>query len=134
MAEYYKYEVGLGHAPSYQVSGHPFLTGSSTIAAGEQHKVLFPKVAKSVTVQNTGGSNILVHFTDKDEGETMNGRHYITLPALADGRSLSRMTFDVKCSEVYVTAQGTTSYEVYAELTGINTDMMYNLTGSGLTD
>ena len=53
---------------------------------------------------------------------------------LAAGRDLSRMTFNVKCTEIYVTPQGNTSYEVYAELTGINTDMMYNLTGSGLTD
>ena len=61
----------------------------------------------------------------------MNGRHYITLPAIADNRSLSRMTFDVKCKEIYVTPQGVTSYEVYAELTGIETKEMYALTGSG---
>jgi hypothetical protein len=56
------------------------------------------------------------------------------LPGIEDGRDLSRMTFDVKCKEVFVTAQGTTSYEVYAELTGIETKEMYALTGSGLTD
>jgi len=134
MAEYYKYEVGIGHAPSYQVSGHPYLTGSGTAVAGVQEKIVFPMVAKSVTVQNTGGNDMLVHFTDGDEGDTMNGLHYVTLPALAAGRDLSRMTFNVKCTEIYVTPQGNTSYEVYAELTGINTDMMYNLTGSGLTD
>jgi hypothetical protein len=134
MAEYYKHAVGLGHAPSYQVSGHPFLTGSSTTVSGRQDQITFPRVAKSVTIQNTGGANILVHFTDKDQGETMNGRHYITLPGIEDGRDLSRMTFDVKCKEVFVTAQGTTSYEVYAELTGIETKEMYALTGSGLTD
>ena len=44
-------------------------------------------------------------------------------------------TFDVKCKEIYITSLGNGgSYELYAELTGIQTKEMYPLTGSGITE
>ena len=45
----YRYRPGLGHSAPYQVSGHPFITGSVTLDSGIQSKVEFPGVAKSVT-------------------------------------------------------------------------------------
>ena len=134
MAEYYKHAVGIGHSPSYQVSGHPFLTGSATTTTAEE-KIEFPRVAKSVTVQNTGANDLKVHFNSHGSvNHVTDNLHFITIPALAANRSLSRMTFNVKCKEIYVTPAGATSYEVYAELTGIEAKEMYALTGSGLTD
>ena len=40
---------GLRNVGSYQVSGHPFITGS-IINANEQHTIEFPYVTKKVTV------------------------------------------------------------------------------------
>ena len=136
MADYYKHAMGLGHTAAYQVSGHPFLTGSATTSGDNaEEKIEFPRIAKCVTVQNTGANDLKVHFNSHGSGNHVtDGLHFITIPALAAGRSLSRMTFNVKCKEIYITPAGSTSYEVYAELTGIETKEMYPLTGSGLTD
>ena len=47
------------------------------------------------------------------------------------------MTFDVKCSKFYISnppgASANLKYQVVAELTGIDTRRMYELTGSGIT-
>ena len=126
---HFKYNVGVGHVGSYQVSGHPFITGSASIENGVQHKISFPRIAKSVTVINRTNVDLRVHFTDKDKDDTTTALHYITL-----GDNKDSMTFNVKCKEIYITSQGNNgAYEVSAELTGIETKEMYELTGSGLT-
>ena len=117
---------------SYQASGHPYITGSATIVAGAQDKIAFPMVTRSVTVINRAAPDLRVHFRDKDVGNTVQGLHYITLTDAKDS-----VTMNVKCKEIYISnadgaAQG--AYEVFAELTGIPTKNMYELTGSGITE
>lgn len=125
----FNYSVGVGHVGSYQVSGHPFITGSASIESGVQHKISFPRIAKSVTVINRTSVDLRVHFTDKDVGGTTTAKHYITL-----GDNKDSMTFNVKCKEIYITSQGNNgAYELAAELTGIETREMYALAGSGIT-
>ena len=124
------YRAGLHNVGSYQVSGVPYLTGSTSIDDGVQHQIQFPLVAKSVTVINKTSVDLRIAFTDKDTGNTHQGLHYLTLTEDRDS-----MTFNVKCKEVYITSQGNGgAYEVFAELTTINTADMYTLTGSGLTE
>ena len=56
---------GLRNVGSYQVSGHPFITGSTNLDNGKVHMVEFPFVAKTFTVINTSsnsGEDIRVHF------------------------------------------------------------------------
>jgi len=133
----HRHQSGLGHAAPYQVSGHPFITGSATLDNGIQSKVEFPAVAKSVTVINRTNVALRVHFTDKathadadGTGEVFNGLHYITLDNKKDA-----ITFDIKCKEIYVTSTGNDgAYELFAELTSIHPNNMYALSGSGLTD
>ena len=128
----FKYNVGVGHVGSYQVAGHPFMTGSASIESGVQHKISFPRIAKSITVINRTSVDLRVHFTDDDKAgnHTVAARHYITL-----GDNKDSMTFNVKCKEIYITSQGAGgAYEISAELTGIETREMYALTGSGLTE
>ena len=151
--------VGLRNVGSYQVSGHPWVTGSQSDELDANQTVMheFPYVSKSVTVINTntgGGEDLRVHFqsgstaaitisgaggmdpgstnTDTSKGDVHKGRHYMTVKAD------SALTLDVKCSKVYITnpAGGTANlqYEVLAELTLIPTGSMYHLTGSGVTD
>jgi hypothetical protein len=131
--------VGLRNVGSYQVSGHPFLTGCLDMGAAEsEFKVKFPFVTKSVTVVCSGtfGSSatensIKIHFNPSSDSEdVLDGGHYITLDSDEDS-----MTFDVKCKEIYITsATVNAQWQLYASLTGISTGSMYTLTGPGLTD
>ena len=62
MSERFKYTSGLGNVGSYQVSGKPYLTGSSITDLNE-FEVNFPNVTKSVTIEKTAGAGELrVHF------------------------------------------------------------------------
>jgi hypothetical protein len=139
----YKHRNGLGHVGSYQVSGHPFITGSATVNNNTQLKVEFPSVARSVTVVNRADVALFVYFNDAsaftsanavDSGHTENvlaGQHYITLDSTKDS-----VTFEVKCKEIYIgnkDADGG-AFQLWAELTGIPSTDMYALSGSGLTD
>ena len=126
---HFKYNVGIGHVGSYQVSGHPFITGSTSIDLGVTHTITFPRVAKKVVVTSRSAQDLQVYFTHPSTGDAGTGKHYVTLVDNKDS-----FTFDVKCKEIYITSLGNAgAYEVYAELTGIETKEMYPLTGSGIT-
>jgi len=129
--ETYNYGVGLRNVGSYQISGHPFLTGTANMgSAGTEAKISFPYIAKSVTVIASGSSVIKVHFNSDSDGSVIAGNHYITLDSDEDS-----ITFDSKCKEIYITSQtDNAAWELYASLTGIHTGSMYTLTGVGLTD
>ena len=104
----FTYTTGLRNVGSYQVSGTPFVTGSNNLDDGKVHMVEFPYVSKSVTVIN------------------------ITVPS-----GFASVTFDVKCTKLYVSQKTSTpnlGYQVFAELTQIPAASMYNLTGSGITE
>ena len=146
--------AGLGSVGSYQVAGHPYITGSADLTEDRTARIQFPTIARSVTVisrvtqDGTGDSDfpgLWVHFT-KDLGATDNdggtdetrkagnytfaSNHFITLPNADDA-----FTFNVKCKEIYITNKAGLAgrFEVFAELTHIPTGSMYELTGSGLT-
>tara|TARA_R100000697_G_C5359666_1_gene174219 strand:+ start:179 stop:607 length:429 start_codon:yes stop_codon:yes gene_type:complete len=127
----YKYGVGLRNVGSYQVSGHPYITGSTSMGtAGREHKIVFPYVTKNVTVIASGSSTIKVHFNSDTDNSTLAGQHFITLDSDEDS-----ITFDVKCKEIYLTnVTANAAFQMYASLTNISTAHMYTLTGSGLTD
>ena len=138
--------VGLRNVGSYQISGRPWISGSTAQAASKTKMFQFPYVARAVTVFNISGSgDVFVHFvsgthtqdfsatdiTAKDEtGTVWTGHHYVPV---GPGAS---MEFVAKCKRVFVTTSNVvaTDYRVMAELTNIPTGSMYHLTGSGLTD
>lgn len=128
-------KAGLGSVGSYQVSGKPWITGSvNTLTAGAEHTIIFPTVAKAVTVINTDtdSCDIHVHFNSKLAGAVSGGLHYLALNSYNDA-----FTFACKCKEIYISnpdPSAAASYTVVAELTGIGADEMFVLTGSGLTD
>ena len=130
-----RFTAGIGSVGSYQVSGVPWITGSvEGLAAGAEQKFTFPSVAKTVTVINTDvdSADIHVHFNSKTKTDVSGGLHYVALNSLNDA-----MTFACKCKEIYISAPtwggGAASYTIFAELTGINSNEMFALTGSGLT-
>ena len=130
------YRAGIGAVGSYQVAGVPWITGSGPdgLAAGAEDKIEFPTVAKSVLVMlddPTTTEPIKVHFNSTSSGNVVGGRHYYPLTANRDA-----VSFGVKCKEIYISNSGSAAsgYIVVAELTGISSNEMFTLTGSGLTD
>jgi hypothetical protein len=122
--------AGIGHVGSYQVSGKPFVTGSTALLNGAQAQIDFPSVARSVTVINDSTTDIRISFTDKDRGNTHLGKHYIKLTETRDS-----MTMNVKCKQIFIYADGgLAQFTVFAELTHIPSGSMYDLTGSGITE
>jgi hypothetical protein len=149
-------EPGLRNVGSYQVSGHPFITGSGSgyraLDRGKVHMVKFPYVCKSFTVinPNDAGQELRVHFQSgsgttaltipgylgvqsiSDNSDVIHGCHFITIDGGAS------VTFDAKCKQFYISQNHASDddleYQVFAELTNISTSRMYHLTGSGITE
>ena len=146
--------VGLRNVGSYQVSGTPFVTGSTNLDSTKCHRISFPYVSKSITIINTSTNSteeIDVHFvagceiTNSGRGggigtigaassvttDIIANNNYITIPG-----GNAALTMDVKSKEIFIsnrTATADLSYQVFAELTQIPTGSMYALTGSGIT-
>jgi hypothetical protein len=118
------YNPGLFHVGSYQASGRPFAaTGSLT---SESEIITFPEVTKEVTVLNTDSSTSLyIYF---HTGSAASNKFLITAG--------EQQTFPVKCNKIILSAsQGVTAtFSLYASLTTIASNRMYNLTGSGVTE
>ena len=128
------YTAGLRSVGSYQVSGYPFVTGSNgAMADGTQAKVSFPNITKSVTIINSGSSGWRTTGSFHSRARLPHpltaepAHHYNTLADVGDSN------LNVKCKEIYVTSVGTQGFELFAELTFINTGSMMVLTGSYLT-
>ena len=124
---------GLANVGSYQVSGQPYISGSTTHAVLHEEQYQFPYVTKNVTVINHSSETIRIHFNSTGSGPVISGMHYVELDSDEDS-----YTFNAKCSQIFISAPGTNSgnasYCVIAELTGIDRKSMYELTGSGLTE
>jgi len=124
--------VGLRNVGSYQISGQPFVSGS-TLLNGEEKCISFPGVSKSITViaSGSGGDPLIgVSFTSLSASATVKTNHRITMDSNGDS-----MTFDAKCKEIWVHAENETSgFQLYVSLTSVPPERMYELTGSGFTD
>lgn len=121
---------GIGNVGSYQVSGHPWITGSQ-IANGSEDIHQFPYVAKHLFVKVSGSGEVRVHFNSTGSaGNVIAGNHFLTVSGSVP------LDIDVRCKEVYISnaSGGAVNYQLFAELTGIASREMFNLTGSGLTD
>ena len=134
IANRYRTSVGLRNVGSYQISGHPYITGSALIA-NEEKKIQFPYITKKITViasgsQGGGDEGLRVHFAATGSGDVVLGRHFIELNSHEDS-----IDMDVKCKEIYISSPaGTGGFMLYASLTNIPPSSMYVITGSGVTD
>ena len=137
MADWKTYSVGLHNVGSYQASGVPYITGSDDIAASGsatacQDQIKFPSVTRSITLINTGTTELRLHFANmKTETATWTQFHYIALPNNKDS-----VTLNVKCADVYVSNAGSSAgaYTLFAELTVIPSEMMFTLSGSCINE
>lgn len=133
------YSVGLNHVGAYQVSGTPFITGSSLPGTtGDSVRIEFPKVTKKIIFKSNFSHPMRVHFAPWNPGEFgyTGGAEPDNYIELDPGHNLE---IDVKCKEVFLSSghQGTanTDFEIYAELTNIPASRMFSLDGlEGVTE
>jgi hypothetical protein len=115
---------------SYQVSGHPFVTGT-VIKAGTEVKVEFPYITKKVTVigSGSGANDLRIYFVPSTVNNHVgSSHHYISLDSHEDS-----VEFDLKCKEIYIQApKAAAGYQLYASLTLITSSAMFDVTGSGI--
>jgi hypothetical protein len=131
-----KYHVGIHNVGSYQVSGIPWITGSALVD-GEEQKISFPMVSKSITIIASGAfgaGHMIVSFAPSGSAASpvAVAHRYMTMNSEEDA-----YTFNVKAKEIYVSATGNAAgigYECVAELTNIPAAGMYTHTGSGISD
>lgn len=124
--------VGLGHVPSYEVAGAPFVTGS-TLGAGGEITIEFPAVTKSITLFSATANDFKLHFTPLSAGRVSAGNHMVPFP-FAGADTAAPHVLDVKCKSVTISSVTGGDWNLYASLTGINIDNMFPVTGSGITD
>lgn len=133
MALYSPRASGLGNSAAYQVAGKPYMTGS-TVGASDEVKVEFPTVTKSITIGITGSVPLRFHFDSLATAPAVGTAvHYIPLyPTTATANHM--VTIGGKCKEIYISGLGVaqSGFVLYAELTGIPSSEMYELTGSGI--
>lgn len=131
MSSYIKNRVGIGHVPSYQISGIPYVTGTLAVenSSGNATVVNFQNVTKFVTVKNevpSADASAPLRFGFSELG--VNGSNYVILD---NGESY---TGDLRCSRVYLLGETSspTSASVIAGLTGIDAEqnLAHNWTGS----
>jgi hypothetical protein len=130
------YTAGLRNVGSYQVSGHPYLSGSDTPAgtAFSSSVFVFPYVSKTITVSNensvTGACVSFVPYLSSQataEGftKTSSGGHWLYIAPN------SSIELNVKSEKIYVgsTTTGKIEVSVFAELTNIPVARMYSFDG-----
>ncbi|MHA2303603.1 MAG: hypothetical protein ACXACD_21905 [Candidatus Thorarchaeota archaeon] len=102
----YQANVGLNHAPAYQVSGQPFASGS--INAATATKVEFPYVTRWIYVVNRGGADVRVGFSQAG----VEGTNYFVVEQSEDSQRL-----ELKVSELWISGSGVV--DVVAGLTSV---------------
>jgi len=128
-----RYNVGINSVGSYQVSGWPYMTGT-TLNDTIEAKIEFPMVAKSVTIMASGSDETLagvlrVHYATTHSTNVVVGKHYFSMHTHGDA-----VTINSKCKEIYLSAAGgAAGFQLFAEMTNIPTASMYELTGVGVT-
>jgi len=124
------YDAGIGNVASYQASGHPWVSGSNALAhSSDEVEITFPFVTKSITVAQSGSGTLRIHFAPTGSMEVPQNCYW-QLDSDEDA-----LTMNIKCKSIYLSAgSGTPGFQVFAELTRIDTARMFHLTGSGINE
>jgi len=127
----YQAQNGYSTAAAYWLPGRPFITGS-VLGAGEEVKIAFPTVTKSITVIATDTDPIRVHFDTTGSTNVVAGGHFITLAEAADETAIKSMDFEVRVKEIYVSAPAASSFELIAYCAQVSVLDAPTLSGSGI--
>ena len=130
---------------------------SKTFRNSKEYKVTFPTVTRSVTITNNcSGSNLAIHFVSKATSPSaITAGQYVLVPCTnIVGDTTGSFTMNIKCKELYIspgpqhatTAFGSAgvvggplqeadanNFSIFAELTGVPPEEMYELSGSGIS-
>ena len=133
-------EVNHNYVPSYQMSGIPFLTGTSSITelGTTPVEVKFPFTTRWIYVRNSGTAPLRIGFTENGVNGPVNeiyhptgsNRNYFTLP---DGSSslVELGPLEIKCTSIFFrTDSGTSGFELMAGYTNVPKSQMLVLTSS----
>lgn len=136
MSEHF-YSVGLNHVGAYQVSGVPWISGSTLPTdPDESIRFSFQNVTKRVMIRTNFESEMRIHFAPYTASfgylsGAKDNDNFISLSGSGE------VDLEVKCKEIFISAPsavGNEIVEVYAELTNIPAERMFNLDGlTGVT-
>jgi len=118
MAVSWKMDVGINHAPAYQVSGRPFASGG--IDATTATKVSFPYVTRWVYIVNRTGEDVKVGFSEagvRDDGVMAGGSEYFIVSRKNSDARFASARLELKVSELWLS--GSALVDVCAGLTSI---------------
>ena len=121
MAVSWKMDVGINHAPAYQVSGRPFASGG--IDATNATKVSFPYVTRWVYIVNRTGEDVKVGFSEagvRDDGVMAGGTNYFIVSRKNNDTRHSSARLEVKVADLWLSGSGLV--DVCAGLTSIPRD------------
>jgi len=114
MAVSWKMDVGINHAPAYQVSGRPFASGG--IDATTATKVSFPYVTRWVYIVNRTGEDVKVGFSELG----VEGTNYFIVSRKNSDARFASARLEVKVSDLWLSGSGLV--DVCAGLTSIPRD------------
>jgi len=114
MAVSWKMDVGINHAPAYQVSGRPFASGG--IDATTATKVSFPYVTRWVYIVNRTGEDVKVGFSELG----VEGTNYFIVSRKNSDARFASARLELKVSELWLS--GSALVDVCAGLTSIPTN------------
>lgn len=123
-------KAGPNSVPAYQLSGIPYVTGSTNGAETIAKKQFdFPYVTRFVAVSNhdgTAANEVRIAFsTEGLDGTPSTGqKNYFGIPG---GQSVN---LDIRCKTIYVTTTTGIEWSMCAGLTTIHADQFPILTGS----
>jgi len=116
---------GPNNSPAYQISGIPYLTGSTGAAENLSSPKIFdfPQVTKSITLSsNTSGKSVYLGITAN--GFNVSPEHYFEV------NGLQSVTFDIRTKRVAIQTDNAAEWSLYAALTPITASQFPTLTGS----
>lgn len=121
---------GLGHAPSYQVSGIPYATGSIAVNATPV-QVTFPYVTQWIQITHHTNADLRIGFSSNG----VQGTNYFLLPGVNPSNGVSQSPIlPIKCSSIYLLRDASTNLtaSIVAGLTSIPTSELVGTGPSGV--
>ena len=116
---------GVNSAASYQISGIPYITGSTGAAENLSAPKIFdfPQVTKSITLSsNTANKRVYLGITAN--GFNMAPEHYFKV------EGLQSVTFDIRTKRVAIQTDNAAEWSLFASLTPITASQFPVLTAS----
>ena len=135
MSQQYPYGVGLQNVGSYQVSGIPYLTGTTApISSSAPVEIVFPDVTQRIIVSNTGLADLRIGFSANGVKDTNNYfiLHQHDRTTTSD---YSKIDLRVKVSSIFLLSNSgstTTTARIAAELSNIETNLLLRSGPTGL--